>query len=236
MALSGNLKWVPLLVGISLFADFLDGLVARALKVSSELGKQLDSLADMVSFGVLPGVILYVFLDDKITYIQENIMDYEPFYPIHVFLIYFVLVSSFFLPIFSAIRLAKFNIDENQSEEFIGLATPASAMFVMGLLMQYLFESSCISIYYSFTFLCLTSIVLSLLMVAPIPMFSFKLKSLQWKDAGWQYVFIILSVIALVIFKFAGISVAVGIYVVLNIVRYVIHRISPNNYQPTTNN
>lgn len=216
-ALTGNLELVPWLLLVSFLADFLDGLVARALKVSSNLGAQLDSLADMVSFGVLPGVIMLAIANTQFmtTYGMDSIEWYsgKEFYPGLASLAFFI------IPIFSAIRLAKFNIDDEQSTEFKGVATPAMTVFVLGLLLAFLYQD----INFSFWFLCLTSVVLSLLMVVNLPMFSFKLKGFGFKDAGWQYVFIILAILSVVIFKFVGVSVAVGIYVVMNIARYLIN-------------
>ena len=108
--ISGDLVIASLLVILGMFFDFFDGLVARLLQVQSEIGKQLDSLADMVTFGVAPGVVIYSFLS---SFIEDSYIPY----------------ISFVIPLLSAVRLAKFNLDSNQSDKFIGLPTPANALF-----------------------------------------------------------------------------------------------------------
>jgi CDP-diacylglycerol--serine O-phosphatidyltransferase len=173
--LQGNLIVVPILIGISMLADFLDGLVARALNVHSEIGKQLDSLADMVSFGVLPSVILFTFVEREWNTLLNILMNLLPF----------------LIAMFSALRLAKFNIDETQSEEFKGLATPASTLMVAGLLMANMYQN--IEVTDSLVFSL--SLILPILLVSIIPMFSLKLKALSSQNAGCQYFFLALVVL-----------------------------------------
>lgn len=182
-----------------MLADFLDGLVARALNVNSEIGKQLDSLADMVSFGVLPSVILFTFIE----------RDWDT--PLNIL----INLLPFLIAMFSALRLAKFNIDETQSEEFKGLATPASTLMVAGLLMANLYQN--IDVTDSLVFSL--SLILPILLVSNIPMFSFKLKGFSWQKAGLQYVFVAIVVLLLVVFKFLGLSLSIMAYVLINIVR-----------------
>jgi CDP-diacylglycerol--serine O-phosphatidyltransferase len=197
--LQGNLMLVPILIGISMLADFLDGLVARALDVHSEIGKQLDSLADMVSFGVLPSIILFTFVEREWNTPLNILINLLPF----------------LIAMFSALRLAKFNIDETQSEEFKGLATPASTLMVAGLLMANMYQN--IEVTDSLVFSL--SLILPILLVSNIPMFSFKLKGFSWQKAGWQYVFLAIVVLLLVVFKFLGLSLSIMAYVLINILR-----------------
>lgn len=125
-AFNGNLIWSAYLVGIAAVLDFLDGFVARMLRVHSEIGKQLDSLADMVTFGVVPGVIMFHLIHISLlpggfvfgpTEIEAMIIKYVPF-------------IAFLISIFSAVRLAKFNIDTRQSDSFIGVPTPANSILI----------------------------------------------------------------------------------------------------------
>ena len=128
--LEGNYGLVLLLVAVSLIADFADGLLARALDAKSELGVQLDSLADAVSFGVLPGMILFILLEQAFAHpIMEGVTtvaDYSAGVLRPEYL-------GFLFTIFAVVRLGKFNIDTRQTENFIGLSTPAASLFVFGL-------------------------------------------------------------------------------------------------------
>jgi CDP-diacylglycerol---serine O-phosphatidyltransferase len=199
LAVKGRLDLVPFFLAISLLADFLDGLVARALKVSSAIGKELDSLADMVSFGLLPGIILFLFV--------ERPWDA----PINIL----VNILPFTVTLFSALRLAKFNIDETQSEEFRGLATPASTTLVAGLLLANLYQDFAVG-----TPLVLAlSVILPVLLVSNLPMMSFKIKGFSWQAAKWHYIFLATALLLLIIFKFIGLALAVVAYVFINLVR-----------------
>ena len=128
---------VPIFIGISLVADFLDGFVARALNVKSELGGQLDSLADMTTFGVLPGIMLFSIISAKSNFLtgisvteSTNFIIENP-----------LALLGFVYTIFACLRLAKFNLDTRQTENFIGLNTPSGAIFILGFYMQE-FESN----------------------------------------------------------------------------------------------
>jgi len=140
LAFEGNLVWSAYLVGIAAVLDFLDGFTARILKVHSAIGKQLDSLADMVTFGVLPGVVMFNLLEQA--YFYELFSEYwtplpndfrEMWYDTRS--INFVPYLAFLIPVFSAIRLAKFNLDSRQSDSFIGLPTPANSIFICSLVL-----------------------------------------------------------------------------------------------------
>lgn len=203
-AFMGRLDIVPYCVAISLVADFTDGLFARALKSTSLIGADLDSLADMVSFGALPGIILFLLIDQKMEGVMMVHQD-----------INIIAILGFSVTIFSAMRLAKFNVDDTQTEEFIGLATPASTLFVVGiLLIEKRFQINFLPIHYLFV-----SGMLSYLLISKLKMFSFKMKGFQWKQASWQYIFIALSFIALFWLKAASLSVIIVIYILLNVLR-----------------
>lgn len=136
-ALEGNLVWAAYLVGIAAVLDFFDGFAARMLKVSSPIGKDLDSLADMVTFGVVPGVVMFQMFNDSIGYFGIHTgyiynTHEHPLFALWPFLQYLRYIV-FLIPIFSAVRLAKFNNDTRQSDSFIGVPTPANAILICSL-------------------------------------------------------------------------------------------------------
>jgi CDP-diacylglycerol--serine O-phosphatidyltransferase len=209
--LSEGLQYVPYLTLVSLIADYFDGMAARFTKsINSGIGKQLDSLADVVSFGVVPAAVLYTLL----TFYFKSISIHESDWQI-------MLYSSpaFLIALFSALRLAKFNVDERQTESFIGLATPANTIFVIGLLLGFLRNDYNLShILLSPLVLFGLIIVLSYLLIAEIPMFSFKFKNFGWAGNEVRYMFIIVSLVLLGAFKFAGLSLAVVLYILTSVV------------------
>lgn len=194
--------------------DFFDGFVARILNARSDIGLQLDSLADVVSFGVAPAFVLFqtILLAGEI---QGMTTDNLAF-------------TAFIIPLFAALRLAKFNIDENQTTSFIGMPTPAVAIFFASLPIVILI---CLADNPGFYYTTVTSpwflsgagIVFSLLMVSKIPMFSLKFKSASWPEHQAQYIFLILSVFLLIILKIAAIPLIILLYLVLSLVFYLIN-------------
>lgn len=192
--------------------DFLDGLAARAFKAYTETGKQLDSLADMVSFGTAPAFILFYFLDTQIA----DFFHYDVHtgsMPVYLMILPF---SAFLISIFSAFRLAKFNIDPRQTVNFIGLPTPATAMFISSL--AFISGDELFAGWVQNPYVLLGIIfMLSLLMVSGIPLFSMKLKNLDWKNNSHRFIFLALSVVLLLFLKFSAIPVIIMLYVVLSL-------------------
>lgn len=175
--------------------DFFDGMVARLLRVSSPLGKELDSLADVISFGMLPGVIYFKLLET-----QEYLSDYLPFF-------------GFIITAFSALRLAKFNLDERQQTDFIGLNTPMNAFYVLSL--PFIAERLPTVIYHP-AFLFGSILITSYLLVSEFRLFSMKLTSLSWKENKFKYIFLILSAILLITFQFLAIPLILILYLILS--------------------
>jgi CDP-diacylglycerol--serine O-phosphatidyltransferase len=196
-------EYVPYMTLVSLIADYFDGMAARFTNTQTGIGKELDSLADVVSFGVVPAAIFYRMLNFYFISIDTpewQVMIYSS--------------PAFSIALFSALRLAKFNLDERQSEGFIGLATPACTIFVVGLQLVFIGNQFNLAHTLLNSYLIIsTSVVLSYLLIAEIPMFSFKFKSFGWAGNEIRYVFIIVSVGLLAAFKFAGISLAIVLYV-----------------------
>lgn len=233
-ALDGNISQAAYLIGLAAIFDFFDGMAARILKVSSPIGKDLDSLADMVSFGVVPGVIMFrvlQFTNDH--FIFSTLPRVTPITQIHTFDHYLPYIA-FLIPIFSALRLAKFNNDERQVDAFIGLPTPANSIFFcsIALLIQQTFleyESNPRSLHDILSydlrydlymnklghpyFLAVVMVVFSLLLVAEIELFSFKFKHFKWKENEVRWIYIIWCILLISIFRFNGIPLTVVSYI-----------------------
>jgi len=184
------------LVWIACTFDFFDGFAARAFKSSSLIGKELDSLADMVSFGVLPSMVMYSWMDH---YRPGDILNY----------------LAFLIAAFSALRLAKFNIDENQRDHFIGLPTPANAIFITGLV----FLEAPFNILTShYVGLIITTLIFSLLLVAPFNLFALKFKNYRWNDNKIRFTFIIISVLLLGWMQASALPLIILLYLALSLV------------------
>ena len=197
----GNLVYAAYLVGLAAVFDFFDGFAARMLKVSSTIGKDLDSLADMVTFGVVPGLVMFKL-------IQLSIVNYT--LPITISYI------AFLIPIFSALRLAKFNNDTRQTESFIGLNTPANSMVICSIPLifkQYPNLETLLNPYV----LCVLSVGLSLLLVSEIPIFALKFKHFKWNGNEIRFVFLGLSLLMLITLQFLGIPLIIIMYVLLSL-------------------
>ncbi|KAA5547422.1 CDP-diacylglycerol--serine O-phosphatidyltransferase [Adhaeribacter rhizoryzae] len=207
IAFQGNLEFAAYLVGIAAVFDFLDGMIARLLHAYSEIGKQLDSLADMVSFGVLPGVIMFQLMR-KSAMANPNTSLYEA--ELFPFL-------AFIIIIFSALRLAKFNIDTRQTTLFIGLPTPANTLFVASLPLILASDQYNLSQYFMNQYILLgLTLFLSYLLVAEIPLFALKFKNLAWKDNATRFIFLLIAIPLLFLLKFAAVPVIIVLYVLLS--------------------
>lgn len=208
-ALKGQLTPAVFLILAGAFFDFFDGMAARALKAYSAIGKDLDSLADVITFGLAPGMIMYVLLQDSfaIENPQNNTIGQN-----------IIISFSLLIPVFSALRLAKFNNDTRQTSSFIGLPTPANAIFISSLALIHnfgkyeMFDQLILS---TETLLFLT-ILLSYLLVSEIPMFSLKFKNLQWEDNKIRMIFLILSLLLVTVFSFYGIAATIISFVFLS--------------------
>ena len=195
-----------LFVCLGIFLDFFDGFFARLLKVSSPLGLQLDSLADMVTSGVVPGFVMFQMFQ-QLEYDSNIISIYSSF--------------GFLITLGACYRLANFNIDERQSDSFIGLPTPANTLYIMSLPLIFMnsdneFIREMVSNRYVLMGMTIFS---AFIMNAEIPLFSLKIKSFNLKVNLLQIVFLLISIILLLFFKFLGVAFVISFYVVLSIVR-----------------
>ena len=191
-AFKGELTITAYAVLISGIFDFFDGFSARLLNVKSEIGKELDSLADVVSFGFLPGVVMFQLLS------QSNIT--SPYLP----------YTAFLITIFSALRLAKFNLDTRQTEDFIGLNTPMNTLFIVSLPF---IQRDYPEIINSTLFLIGITILMSWLLVSEIKIYSLKFGTSNWKDNKIKYIFLIISAVLIALLKFAAIPIVLVLYI-----------------------
>jgi CDP-diacylglycerol--serine O-phosphatidyltransferase len=206
----GDLVMAAYLVFTAAFLDLLDGLFARLLNAYSEFGKQLDSLADMVSFGLVPGVVMHKMLADAVSNMQMSEAVKEA-----------IVYIPFVITVFSALRLAKFNIDTRQSDSFIGLATPANTLLTVSwpLIVANQLEPFT-SFIQNLVVLLSLSFIQSYLLVAEIPMFSFKMKSMAWSGNELRYVFMAVSTLLFGIFFYGAIPLIVFFYVLLSVLTF----------------
>lgn len=206
----GNPTQAATYIVIAAILDFFDGFAARLLKVSGEMGKQLDSLADVVSFGVAPGFIFYMHSQEHLQFSSG----FFQFVPLLILISYL----PFSLMIFSAIRLAKFNIDPRQSDSFIGLPTPANALFICAI--PFVMENGPLwaeNIFTSTLFLSLYPILFSYLLVAELPLFALKFKQFGIKGNEIRYGFIAFCIILISLFTYVGIAMSIVTYVLVSL-------------------
>lgn len=193
LAFKGNFQGAFIAILLSAVFDFFDGFAARLLKAYSPMGKELDSLADVISFGMAPGAIVYSLLSGNTT------CEWLPF-------------AAFLIPVFSGLRLAKFNIDDRQTTSFIGLPVPANAIFWAGLV----FSFSPFLLSNVWLFLILIGLFCYFL-ISEIPMFSLKFKNVGWKDNQLQYIFLIACILFLAAFQQNAFAPIIGWYILLSV-------------------
>jgi CDP-diacylglycerol--serine O-phosphatidyltransferase len=214
MIINQQFKLAILFVALAAVFDFFDGFVARLFHVKSELGKQLDSLSDVVSFGVVPGFVMYYLM---LFSIKDQVFSGAEILP----------YTAFLIPVFSAFRLAKFNIDENQTDKFIGLPTPANALFIFSLLaiQQGIAESGLFPWYneikssLSQPWILLAIVILfSYLLVSPLPLMAMKFKNFKWSGNAFRFSLMLVSLVLILIFYFAAVPIIILLYFILSII------------------
>lgn len=219
-ALQGDFLLAFLFIIVGALFDFFDGMTARLLHVASPIGKELDSLADVVTFGVAPSMMVFSLLQTRCTY---HILPY----------------IAFLLAAFSALRLARFNLDERQTNSFIGLPTPANALFWGSLVVKLgikneelgflgirdmiagkisLDNTSQFLVSHSSLLIIFLVILFSWLLVSPIPMFSLKFHNLRWKENRIRYIFLLGSIALLFILGIGGFAAIIGWYIILSLI------------------
>ena len=198
-AFKGDLNIAAYAVLISGICDFFDGFAARLLHVKSPIGKELDSLADMVSFGFLPGVVMFQLLSQS-----DFSSPYLPY-------------LGFMMTIFSALRLAKFNIDTRQTEDFIGLNTPMNTLFIVSLPF---IRKDYPALIGSSVLLIAITVIMSFLLTSEIRIFSLKFSSFKWEPNKIKFIFLILSAILIAFLQFAAVPFVLVLYIALSLLHF----------------
>ena len=214
-AIKGDLTTSVLFIFAASIFDFLDGMAARLLKAYSPLGKELDSLADVISFGLAPGMLMMVMQEYALFGLNVRAET------IHGLSLWEVtcIGASLLIPVTSALRLAKFNIDTRQTNSFIGLPTPANALLIGALALitaHGRFETIDTFILQPVVLLIIT-VSVSLLLVSEIPMFSLKFKNLKWADNRVQYIFLFISAVLIIAFNIYGIAASIVSFILISV-------------------
>lgn len=199
-----NLTWAFWLVIAAAVFDFFDGFVARLLKCPSPIGVELDSLADMISFGFVPAAIAYVLFTEGMSPDSALWLRYSGVF------------VCFLLAAFSALRLAKFNIDETQHTEFCGLPTPANTLFFASL--GLLSETAGFNLGWGILLLVL---VMGLLLISPVRMFALKFQGFGWKGNELRYIFLMLSIALVAVLWSYSVPVIIALYILISLVRWL---------------
>lgn len=226
LAIKGHAQYTAIIIGICALLDFADGMLARVLKAHSPLGQQLDSLADLVSFGLAPSAIVYFYI-------------HEAAQPLNHAALQIVLpFSGFILAVFAGLRLAIFNIDSRQSDSFIGLPTPANAAFFASLPFVKAFAPQSGLVYelvnalvQSIPAQLILIVVFSFLMISPINMFSLKIKSLSWSGNEIRYIFMALVIISFLIFGIQAVALIVVFYIILSLAQSAFSSLNTEPFQ-----
>ncbi len=199
MAFEGNYLWGAIWIALAALFDFCDGMAARLLGAYSEVGKELDSLADVVSFGVAPAIM--VFTLTKSLPVPAQLAGVAPY----------LNYIAFLLAVFSGLRLARFNVLHASSDTFIGLPVPANALFWVGIVFHTLERP--LSVLYIYALVLL----FSYLLVSPIPLLSLKFKSLNFKANYLRYILLLVSTGLIALLGWSGLAAAIGFYIILSL-------------------
>lgn len=204
--LAGNYQITAICIIFSLILDFFDGFIARAMKSNSNLGAQLDSLADMVSFGLLPGIVMYKALEPFGTEIFGMELPFEIKY------------FGLFITLFSCLRLAIFNLDEEQTYYFKGLNTPSNTILIFGLYYAFLENGNFQFLFDNPLLMVIFTIISSWILVSPIKMIAMKFKSMKLEDNYPKIALLIGALLILIIFKTVGIPLVILYYILISLI------------------
>lgn len=204
--ITGNYQITAICIILSLILDFFDGFIARAMKSNSNLGAQLDSLADMVSFGLLPGIVMYKALEPFGNQLFGTELPFEIKY------------FGLFITLFSCLRLAIFNLDEEQTYYFKGLNTPSNTILIFGLFYAFLENESFKFLFENSLLLIFLTIISSWLLIAPVKMIAMKFKSMKLEDNYPKIALLIGAILILIIFKTVGIPLVILYYILISLI------------------
>jgi len=218
LALEGQWRWAVYLVLAASVFDFLDGFMARMLKALSQTGRQLDSLADMVSFGVLPAVFIYSIFMGLFQTQPEDARGY------YHWLQWVVLISVLLVPVFSAIRLARFAAQEDQGAFFFGLPTPAHALFWTGIYWQFMESGDIFGTPLNLFFMWAIMWIMAFHMILPVPMYSLKFEHMRLRGNLVRYMIIFLAVVILASMGLGGLPLVILVYILLSLLNLLLAR------------
>lgn len=204
-ATQGYMTEAALLIVVAALFDFFDGMIARLLNAQSEIGVQLDSLADSVSFGIAPGFIIYHYLD--IALVDKPALALLAFIPSAA----------------AVVRLAIFNAKQSKSYDFTGLASPAFAIFVVGIVLSFILIPNCViwRMEDNPFFWIAISVVFAVLMLSPLKMFSLKFKHLRWKENELRYIFLIISFLMFPFLRIIALPLVIVLYILMSVVYHI---------------
>lgn len=218
-AFSNELITASVFVFLGIFFDFFDGFFARLLHVQSKVGMELDSLADVVTSGVVPGVVMMQLLSESLFGVP---------YSIDIFksadwqsgIVVFLPFIGLFIAVAAAYRLAKFNVDTRQTDQFIGMPTPAVSIWTLSIPLILVYQNSAFleNLFLNTYFLIGFTLVVSVLMNMELPLFALKFKNWSWSDNKIRYSFLLLSVLGMVLLKFIAIPLILILYIVLSVI------------------
>jgi CDP-diacylglycerol--serine O-phosphatidyltransferase len=217
-AIDGQLGWASVFIFAAAVFDFLDGFSARLLKAYSAIGKELDSLADMVSFGLAPAAMVFTMLQltlfGKIQLIQNIEGNFSQ---------WLLLFTSLVIPVAGAFRLAKFNTDDRQSEQFLGMPIPANAIFFasLGLILELGTKAAIVPVILNKYTLLLAIFACSFLMVSELPMFNLKFKNLKLKENTLRFLFLGITLLMLVFLQLYALPLIIIWYVLLSVISHL---------------
>ena len=219
-AVQGNLVMAAAFVALGIFFDFFDGLAARLLDVKSELGLQLDSLADMVTSGLVPGIVMFQLLKKALPGERIKASDWSSGQDFLEWNLPVLALFGLLVTLGSAYRLAKFNIDERQTDSFIGLPTPANALLILSLPLILIFQPQpfLVDIILNPWFLAALTLFSCYMLNAEIPLFALKFSTWGFAENKVRYLFLIFCVILLVFLQFAAIPLIVLSYVIVSMI------------------
>jgi CDP-diacylglycerol--serine O-phosphatidyltransferase len=216
LTLEGQWRWAVYLMLIASGLDFLDGFAARRLNAYSETGKQLDSLADMITFGVLPAAFIYTIFKTLFLNRAEEISSF------HDSLQWVVLASVAIVPALSAIRLARYNVNTGDGDFFHGLPTPAHALFWTGIFWQFMGSGTLFGTPLNLFFLWAIMLIMAFHMIIPVPMYSLKFKHFRLRGNLIRYLLILLAVVILLLTGLPGLTLIILTYILLSLLNLLI--------------
>lgn len=216
-AVSGLIHAATILIFCGAIFDFFDGFAARALNVSSPIGKELDSLADVVSFAIAPAAMYSTYMK----YCVTGDWYYHIYYltPLQMFWVF----SPFILAVFGALRLAKFNLDTRQTENFLGLTTTATGLFTASL-MWYITDHLNYFTWFRPSIVLTLVLFFCVLLVSEVPMFSLKIKHFTWKGNELRFILVAIGALSLILVGIGGIAITILLYIIFSLVSYAVKK------------